>query len=201
MIKAIIFDGGGVLTYNTDNQMYNDIAKSFEMDVKEVIEKIDPLLEDFERGDLSHEDMWKKFSDITGKELPSDHLELISRSHDKNSKIYTEMIELVKELKEKGYTVAVLSNTNVLHAEFNKKRGLFDLFDPVVLSYEVHYFKPDKEIYEIMIEKLDIKPDECVFVDDLDVNAEGARKAGMNGIQFKDIEQLKEELRKLEVNI
>jgi len=199
MMKAVIFDGGGVLTYNTDKRMYNDIAKSFDMDVEEVISNIDPLLEEFERGDVSHEDMWKRFSEKTGKGLSSDYLELISKSHDKGSKINEEMIEFVKELKSKGYQAAILSNTNVLHAEFNRKRGLFDGFNPVILSYEVHMFKPDAEIYELTAKNLGVELEECVFVDDKHANIEGAEKTGMKGILFKDVGQLKEELEKLGV--
>lgn len=201
MIKAIIFDGGGVLTYNTDKQMYSDIAKSFNIGVEEVISKIDPLLEKFERGDVSHKNMWKKFSKEVNKDLPSDYLELISRSHDKNSKINDEMINFTKELKNKGYKITILSNTNILHAEFNKKRGLFDGFDPIILSYEVHMFKPDLEIYKLTVKKLGLKPEECVFVDDLEVNIEGARKIGMCGVCFRNIAQLKEDLRKLKIDI
>ena len=59
--------------------------------------------------------------------------------------------------------------------------------------------KPDPEIYRILLERFNLKPEECVFIDDFPKNIEAARKAGMNGIVFTDVKSAKEGLLKLGV--
>lgn len=116
-----------------------------------------------------------------------------------------EMGELVKELKEKGYGVYLLSNASVrLRQCYRQVIPGIEYFDGVLFSAEERLLKPQKEIYQRFFEKFDLNPEECFFVDDLKENVEGGRACGMDGHCFADgdVERLKkrlEELRGLEI--
>lgn len=97
-------------------------------------------------------------------------------------------LDMIKELRRKGYHTHLLSNTNDLHWE-EIKRLYFseegytcqDLFDQVFVSHEVHLAKPDKEIYHFAIQKIGQLAEKCYFIDDTLLNVEAAKKEGLQG--------------------
>lgn len=110
------------------------------------------------------------------------------------------MFELMTELKAKGYRLLGLSNWsikvfNVMH----KFPRIFALLDGRLISHEVHLIKPHKEIYGVFCNKFNVTPESCVFIDDRADNIEGAKSIGMQGIVFKNTEQLKAELITLKI--
>ena len=66
--------------------------------------------------------------------------------------------------------------------------------DGGILSYEVKLIKPEREIYEMLLSRYDLKAEECVFVDDRKRNCEGAEKVGIKAILFENKEQVENEL-------
>ena len=73
--------------------------------------------------------------------------------------------------------------------------------DGALFSYEVKLIKPDAAIYHTLLERFDLKAEECVFLDDLPANIEAARKAGITGIVFEGLEKALESLKALGVEI
>ena len=71
--------------------------------------------------------------------------------------------------------------------------------DGGILSYKEHVIKPQPEIYDLLIKRYNLVPEECVFMDDTLVNVEGAEKAGIHGIHFQNKEQAEKELHELGV--
>ncbi len=199
-IKAVIFDCGGVLTTSTEDILDKDIAEAFDLKLtKELVKTIEECLDEFELGAVSHERMWQKFAEKVNRPLPEEYRGLISKHHDTMSKIHENVIYVVKKLKQKNYIVGMLSNTNEIHARFNKKRGLLDYFKPIIMSHEVHLLKPGLEIYELLLKRLKIKAEECIFVDDKQENIDAANKVGINGITYRSPKQLIHELAKHDV--
>lgn len=97
-----------------------------------------------------------------------------------------QMIDLVKQLKAHGYLVYYLSNIpeDVYHMLLD---GPFaGLFDGGVASYEVHINKPDARIYQALLNKYDLKANECVFIDDNYANVKAAFALGFAGIPMKE---------------
>ena len=94
-------------------------------------------------------------------------------------------ITAAKILREKGFKVALLTNNGWLNKEKTESVILDDLslFDVVVESCRVKMRKPNADIYLHTAELLGLTPQECVFIDDLDINVEGAKKIGMAGVQ------------------
>ena len=75
-----------------------------------------------------------------------------------------------------------------------KERGVLDRFDGGVASCEVHVNKPAPRIYQALLDQYGLKASECVFIDDLSLNVEGAIHAGMPGLVFRGVERLRGEL-------
>ena len=113
-----------------------------------------------------------------------------------------ENVEILKELHEKGYKTYILSNFMQEAYEIVKnKYDFFSLVDGKVISYEEHVIKPEKEIYQILLSRFNLVPEECVFIDDHQFVLDAAKKLGINTILFHQETDLREELRKLNVNI
>ncbi|MEZ5077357.1 MAG: HAD family phosphatase [Solirubrobacterales bacterium] len=107
-----------------------------------------------------------------------------------------EMIELMAELGRSGLRMAMLTN-NVREWEplWRPMLPVDEIFEIVVDSAFVGCRKPEPRIYELTIERLGLPAAECLFVDDLEVNCEAARDAGMNAVHFRDNEQAIAEIR------
>jgi putative hydrolase of the HAD superfamily len=94
------------------------------------------------------------------------------------------MVEAVRELRAGGFKTGMLSNS---WSTDHYDRGLLaELFDDVVISAEVQMHKPQPEIYKVAAKRLEVEPSECLFVDDLRENCEGAEEVGMTAIRFRD---------------
>ena len=99
-----------------------------------------------------------------------------------------ERLNMIKELRQKGFHTHLLSNTNDLHWE-EIKRLYFssegytcaDLFDNVFVSHEVQLAKPDPEIYRLVVRQIGRPAAQCLFIDDALVNVEAAQREGLQG--------------------
>jgi putative hydrolase of the HAD superfamily len=155
-----------------------------------------PLFE-LEKGEISEADFLSRIADELEPELghrPEMH---------RFSEIYFDalepnqpMIDLMRELKEQGLRMALLTN-NVREWEplWRSMVPIDELFELVVDSAFVSCRKPEPRIYEIMLERLAVPPEECLFVDDVEVNCEAARDLGMTAVHFRDNEQAIGEIR------
>jgi putative hydrolase of the HAD superfamily len=105
------------------------------------------------------------------------------------------MIELMRELGGRGLRMALLTN-NVREWEplWRSMVPIDELFEVVVDSAFVGCRKPDREIYEIVLERLGVPAAACLFVDDVEVNCEAARELGMTAVHFRDNDQAIEEI-------
>jgi len=108
-------------------------------------------------------------------------------------------MEIVKKLKKDKYKLAILSNTICSHARINRKKGLYDLFPIVILSNEVGLRKPDPKIFKLVLDQLGTKPEESVFIDNKKEHTNAASKLGLKVIVFKNVNQLKRDLKKLKI--
>lgn len=109
--------------------------------------------------------------------------------------VYEYSCEWVSDLKKRGYEVFILSNYG--QQSFQKNSKVYPFLanvDGMVISYQVRMMKPDRGIYQCLLEKYRIKPDEAVFIDDRKKNVDGAVACGFSGIVFQNYNQAKEEL-------
>ena len=108
------------------------------------------------------------------------------------------LIELMRELKSRGYRMAMLTN-NVKEWEplWRSMLPVDEIFELVVDSAFVGMRKPDAAIYELILERLgdDVSAEQCLFIDDADVNVVAARELGMSAVHYREPEQAIAEIR------
>jgi putative hydrolase of the HAD superfamily len=106
------------------------------------------------------------------------------------------MIELMRECRRGGHRMAMLTN-NVQEWEplWRTMLPVDEIFELVIDSGWVGYRKPERQIYEITVERLGVPASACLFVDDLEVNCEAARELGFTAVQYREPEQAIAEVR------
>jgi putative hydrolase of the HAD superfamily len=111
------------------------------------------------------------------------------------------MIRLARKLKRR-YRSYLLSNTDEIHLPWCLDRfSLGSLLDGMILSYEIGAMKPDRAMYEHGLGRFALKPEECVFIDDLPANLEGARSVGIATVKCDSPEQVERDLAVLGVRV
>lgn len=103
--------------------------------------------------------------------------------------------EWLLSLKKEGYQIFILSNYGKNSFEINAKTYDFLKYaDGMVISYQISELKPDRAIYEYLLKKYKLVAEESVFIDDRQINIDGALRIGMKGILFDDYEHAKKRL-------
>ncbi len=103
----------------------------------------------------------------------------------------SEVSDLILHLKEKGYPVFLLSNTNDLHFTYVMERyPIIHALDEWILSYEVGAKKPKKPIYDTIFAKKNVDPGEVVYIDDIPDYVAVAKGYGLQGLVFREAKQL-----------
>lgn len=195
MYKAIIFDLGRVLVHFDFKRGYRELESLCRYPAAEIPKRIatTDLVQRFETGLVEPAEFVAAFSAILGLDLDYDHFCRIW------SCIFTDI--LVPESMLAGlaarYRLILLSNTNAIHFEMIRRTYpmLVRHFHQLVLSYEVKAMKPDPVIFQAAIDAAGCRPEECFYTDDIAAYVEGARKAGIDAVQFESAEQIARELR------
>lgn len=195
---ALIFDFGNVVAHFDYMKACDRLAARLGMTGKDLLARavsagFSDLVKAYEAGKMSAEDFSGKVCGLVGLEIT--HAEFA----DAWSDIFwlnESVAELILELKSKGYTLVLGSNTNDLHA--NHFRPLFAealaQFDRLILSYEVGHIKPSADFYLACADAAGATPSECVFIDDLAENVEGAKAAGLQAILYLTTDRLRADL-------
>ena len=111
---------------------------------------------------------------------------------------YEETVQIVRELKQADWSLHLLSNFSMEKFEIVRKQyGFFDLFDTMIISGEHKTVKPEKAIFEITLQRIGHRAEECLFIDDSLPNIETARKMGFHVIHYISPTQLRADLNKL----
>lgn len=184
MIKAVIFDCFGVLVYGTFDEVY---ARAGGDAVKDA-DFIDELIGSANLGIITPNEMRLRAIKKSGVSENA-WLEAIASTQYPSK----ELLAYAAGLKEQ-YKIAVLSNANIGTLERKFTPEQLAIFDAVIVSAEVHVMKPDPAIYFLIAEKLGVKPEECVFIDDSPVFCQAAEAVGMQAICYKNFDKFKLDL-------
>jgi epoxide hydrolase-like predicted phosphatase len=191
-MKAIIFDWGGVLIKEPGNEVRKLVASAFNVSAKEFIHAYERYHDSFQRGGISEGELWEKLAFENQWSKPSS----TSLWHDAFAHAYQEkqdVITVAKKLKDNGYKIGFLSNTEEPGKTFFQERK-YDFFDVAVFSCAEGFRKPEPELYNILLQRLGIEANETAFVDDRKENVQAAIKLGMCGILYTTTEQLIKDL-------
>ncbi len=107
------------------------------------------------------------------------------------------METLLRELKEKGYSLYLLSNVSQKFYDYKDQYTILSYFDGYVISSDIKVNKPDPKIYQTLLRKYHLEASASIFIDDMKHNVEGAVSIGMQGIVFESVNQLKDDLERL----
>lgn len=194
MIKAIVFDYGGVIE-KEDGDLIQKIADYLKI-TKEAWHKV---YFSFNHLANTGKKSWQEVLAIVCREFGASDIQIsdihkIIKENKKTKKINWELIEVIKDLKKKNYKIGLLSNNSTGLKQKLVDQNIVDFFDEIIISMEFGYQKPQPEIFEILFNKLGVKNNEMIFVDDTERSLEGAEKIGYIPALYKDNETLKSEL-------
>jgi 2-haloacid dehalogenase len=197
VIKAVIFDYGGVVT---DGGGGNDVAERLAKNLNITIEEANNLLykpwDDFFNGRINTSEYWSDVEKGYGHSIPIEKRDIFNTWDHMSPR--PQIVQLVNKLKVNGCLVGLLSNVVPVTESIIRERGVYELFKPCILSCVFGYSKPDKEVYLELLRQLPgIKPEEVVFVDDQERCLEPARAMGIKTILAKNAQQIVNDVSKL----
>ena len=197
-ISCIIFDWGGVLVKNPVEDFIIECAKTIGVEVEQLKSTYSEFTYQFERGMISEKELWEKAETKLNINIQSAN----SIWYDCFKNIYSpreDMFNLANDLKENGYLIALLSNTEVPAMNFFNDQN-YTMFDYKIFSCKEGKAKPEPELYKILLNKLAIPAEQTLFIDDKLDNVETARKLNMNAVQYIDREKLIRDLQEYDIN-
>lgn len=184
-INAVVFDFGGVIN-NMRFDVARDLEEEYGLERNAILKSLygnDEWLEVEEgRGDIeqwainSHRLLEKE----AGKKLPPLHQRWRDSWHP-----IEENLDLIRRLKG-TYKLSILSNADLsLEQRIKETMDIHHLFDDIISSAVVGISKPKHGIYKLAVQRLDLAPEECVFIDDAERNVVAAREVGMQAVHFR----------------
>ena len=199
MIKNIIFDLGNVLLKFKPNEFLLRFTHDKEY-IDQFVSKVtrSKIWLELDRGTNSVENARTIFL----SKFPQEK-EFIELFFDQWMDMLTpieENIEVLKDLKESGFKTYILSNfIKETYIHVSSKYTFFSLFDGQIISGVENVIKPEKAIYELLLRRYNLVPEESLFIDDILFFLKPAKKLGMKTIWNRPETDLREELKKLEV--
>ena len=194
-IKATIFDYGNVLLEWNPRYVYQRYFPNDPAGMEDFLKEIDFMAWN------AQQDKGRTFAEgveALSKQFPH-HAQLIQAYHDhwvdSIGEAYWETVEIMQQLKQKGYPIYGLSNWSAETFPYARERfNFFELFDDMVISGAVGFVKPEPEIFQILLEKIGKPAQECLFIDDSFPNIEQANAMGFQTIHFVSPSQLTDSL-------
>ena len=192
--KALLVDFGGVLTTDIWSSFADfceqrgldaEAAKELFRDNPDALEALRGL----ETGKLDPADFERRFAELLGTE-PEGLVEGLFAS----LQPVEPMLAVLRQAPELGIPTGLISNSWVMDHYTDEIRELFDI---VVISAEVGLHKPQPEIFLLAAERIGLEPGDCVFVDDLRENCEGAEAVGMTAVLHRDVDETVSRLEEL----
>jgi len=185
MIKAIIFDFFGVLYGSAYQNTFAKIGGESAPDYSE----IKPLMDKANLGLISRDEFAEAAANKLGLQT-KEYKKLLKEAENINQ----ELLDYIAGELYGKYRLAILSNANVGSIQSRLPKDLLKMFDHLVVSAEVGYAKPDDRIFELALSKLEVQPEEAVFIDDLEGFVAAAKDLGINGIHYKNFQDFKKRL-------
>lgn len=204
-LPALIFDFGNVIAFFDYTLICNTLGRHVGLSGEQFLERakaagFTPLLQRYESGKITSEDFARAVCELLDFEL----------SHPEFHAAWADMFwlnepvaKLVAELKNQGYTLVLGSNTNEMHANHYQRQFREELapFERLMFSHEVGHIKPNAEFYLACAQATGAEPADCIFIDDMPENVEGAKAAGLQSLLFVDEPTLRSDLRRLGIEI
>lgn len=184
MIKNVIFDLGNVvlkLRWDIVLDKYSDNIED-----KKLLETVIFDSEEWQKLDEGIIEKQVAINNMLSKLPERLHISCIGIMKDwqEGFVINTEILKFIDSLKTKGYKTYILSNAPLDVPEYLENNNLNKYFDGKIISAEEKIAKPNKNIYELILNRFSLVPEECLFIDDKPENIDGANSCKINGYVF-----------------
>lgn len=192
-MKNIVFDLAGVVVARNQER-----CPQYIMDYFYFInsgEALPEFWDDYDRGTRDIDSVAQCLSEFRGSDFET------AKSRMLEAVTYQEQVaptaELIAELKAAGYRLFVLSNMSKDYIEFLREMPVFQHFEGEIVSCEVGLIKPEREIYNLLLDRYNLVPEQTMFIDDRKPNVDAAAEVGINPFHFdrNDPEKSCEQLR------
>jgi putative hydrolase of the HAD superfamily len=192
-IKALIWDLEGVLMLTDEKDLPLTVAKKLNAPYEKVREIFFSDINDkVDLGEIS-EDQFNEYV-LDTLQLPREKKNILEKIVYEDFHLDEDLLKIISEMRGK-YKMGLLSNfSDELRHRIDNEWALSKAFDEIIISCEVGLVKPDPEIFNLMLDRLGVRADESVFIDDRIKNIEGAKKMGFLTIFFTNKKQALEEL-------
>ncbi len=184
MIRAVIFDFGGVLMRTQDasgRRAWESRLGLPQGGLDRLVHGSDLWMQ-AQRGALSPEAYWAALGEQLG--IDGEQIDQLRHDYFKGDVLDEALVALIDRLRARGLRLGLLSNDSVALAQKLEQLDLYRHFDAVVISAQIGALKPESEAFRAIAQALEVSPPECVFIDDNTANVDGAKGVGMHGIRY-----------------
>jgi epoxide hydrolase-like predicted phosphatase len=189
VIRALIFDFGGVLVRMSDDRPRLALAKRIGVPLS----RLDDLVfysdsaAQASRGEISVAMHWEAVRKSLG--LQNDDMPGFLQQYWSADDVNWGLLDFIRSLRP-HYKVGLLSNAwDDLRKTLHDRWNIDGLFDDLIISAEVKLVKPDPRIFQLATDRLKVQPDETIFIDDIAENVESARLVGLRSILYQNFDQ------------
>lgn len=184
-MKNLIFDLGGVVVDWNPQRVLDEYPGDRELP-RSLFKKgfFEEHWTEFDRGTIVQNELVHKMAGFTGRpyDMCWDFVEYI-----KHSLVdIPDTLGLIRRLAGEGYRLFCLSNMAEEFYNYLKGREAFSYFEGQIISAREHLVKPDAAIYRLILDRYDLKPEESLFIDDLEPNVRAAQALGIHTVHFTD---------------
>lgn len=184
MIKNLIFDMDGVFLSKSHTLLLKDWTSPERYDFFDNLIFHSNEWRQLNEGLISISDatkVWKENKTLEDKKT----IDNIVNTWCSNKIIDKKLVEYVRELKHLGYKLYILSNVPQQMIDYlESTKAYLQYFDGCIYSYKEHLMKPDSKIFETLLKRYDLKPNESLFIDDKQKNLDTANTLGINSFLY-----------------
>lgn len=217
MIKAVCFDLDGVYFTRHGMEIFVErlverAGKNYELSIKDafglevelrmkIVEKVHHAIfrsdeiKSFKRGEMKEQEYWNFVNEYLNLQLSvEEYTSLLVESYQINKDVDS----YVKKLRSSGIKTCICSNNFKTRIEsLENKFHFLQNFDVTIFSFQVGVLKPNKEIFEKLLESAQVKPEELIYSDDNEDKLQGALELGINAFVYETFEQFKNKIHEL----
>jgi HAD superfamily hydrolase (TIGR01509 family) len=196
-ITTIIFDLGQVIVGFDHMQLCRQASDYSPLAPEEIFARMfhSGLIRRFETGALAPDDFYREACLALDMHLPIEKFKTVWNT------IFTlkaDTARIIERLQD--FQLLLLSNTNVWHFNYCLENyPVLRLFNAWILSYQVGVCKPDQKIFEAALASASARPQECIFIDDIENYTEAARSMGIKAHTFTTADMLEQYLNDLKI--
>jgi putative hydrolase of the HAD superfamily len=197
MVKNVIFDlGGVVIEWNPDRILERYYADPELRAIMKTAMFLHPDWLQMDRGALTEADLLLRLGDRTGR--PAAELDELFNAVRESLHTKPDTVALLNKLHGRGVPLYCLSNmSSDIFRHLRKRHSFWGVFRGIVISGHIQLMKPEREIFEHLLQRHGLNAAETVFIDDSAPNIEAARALGLHTVWFKSANQCQQELEDL----